>query len=473
MSSSEESTPDSLSRSASTSATVMAVDSSGKTPEEPIDELLRPPGLQGVVSLFRAFIAAAGNGLGANGIARVLQQHTKKAVIVQDAVGHVIATGDVDSRPGTGNSDWPSRPLPDNARHAVAIPNGDRWVAIACPHGEILGAISLLDSGELPTRAEDILQLEQAATVLGWELLHNRKVAEAKLALWDDFATELFEDSDVGRVRSHAHRLGYDLDRTHRAVLVMAPGPVSAELKVAVRRATERLGVKCLLTIRSNGVVLVVADELDWAELARVIETEAACKVRLGVGGPHRLEDLRRSLADAEFSLRLSSVTDKPITLFDELGVWRILARQDVSDLQELVDSWIGKLIVYDREHHSELLKTLFAYLNEAGALEATAAKLYVHRNTLKYRLTRVGELTGWDLDDPEQRFHLNLACRAYEVWQALETSEAANSSARDEDGVNGAPTTTLNQLTRPLLSSPGSSARGHARSTTKRPSPA
>jgi sugar diacid utilization regulator len=231
--------------------------------------------------------------------------------------------------------------------------------------------------------------------------------------------------------------------------------------------------VKCLLTIRSNGVVLVVADELDWTELARVIEAEGACNVRLGVGGPHRLEDLRRSLADAEFSLRLSSVTDKPITLFDELGVWRILARQDVSDLQELVDSWIGKLIVYDREHHSELLKTLFAYLNESGALEATAAKLYVHRNTLKYRLTRVEELTGWDLDDPEQRFHLNLACRAYEVWQALESSEAGSSDPRADHSDNGAATTTLSQLTRPLVSSPGSSARGHARSNTRRPSPA
>ena len=44
-----------------------------------------------------------------------------------------------------------------------------------------------------------------------------------------------------------------------------------------------------------------------------------------------------------------------------------------------------------------------------------------MHRNSLRYRLVRIAELTGWDLNDPEQRFHLDLACRAWLVQQALE----------------------------------------------------
>ena len=95
-------------------------------------------------------------------------------------------------------------------------------MAVARPRGEVLGAISLLDSGE-PTTGVDVFELEQAATVLGWELLHSRSVAEAEVALWGDFATELLEDSDVDRLRSHADRLGYDLDQPHRAVLVLPP----------------------------------------------------------------------------------------------------------------------------------------------------------------------------------------------------------------------------------------------------------
>jgi DNA-binding PucR family transcriptional regulator len=83
----------------------------------------------------------------------------------------------------------------------------------------------------------------------------------------------------------------------------------------------------------------------------------------MGVGGRYRLQDLNRSLADAEFALRLPGLTTGgPVVSFDDLGVWRLLARPDADDLQNLVIHWIGTLIDYDREHHSELLKTLCNY---------------------------------------------------------------------------------------------------------------
>ena len=154
------------------------------------------------------------------------------------------------------------------------------------------------------------------------------------------------------------------------------------------------------------------------------------------MGGRYRLQDLKRSVGDAEFALKLPGATKgQSVVSFDDLGVWRLLARPDADDLQNLVTHWIGTLIDYDREHHSELLKTLFAYLNEFGALEATAAKLFVHRNSLRYRLMRIAELTGWDLNDPEHRFHLNLACRAWLVRQVLDSPSPTNLNPRDTNG--------------------------------------
>jgi DNA-binding PucR family transcriptional regulator len=203
-------------------------------------------------------------------------------------------------------------------------------------------------------------------------------------------------------------------------------------LRETVRRATARTGADCLVTTRASGVVVVVAHELKWAELARVLRSECGSKVRVGVGGRYRLVDLSKSLADAEFALKITASAGLPVAIFDELGVWRLLARPDAGDLEELVDHWIGALIAYDRQHRSELLKTLFSYLNEFGVLEATSGKLFVHRNTLKYRLVRISELTGWDLNDPEHRFHLDLACRA---WMARQALEGSSTSPRDSGG--------------------------------------
>jgi sugar diacid utilization regulator len=384
-------------------------------------ELLRQSASLETAALFHRLIGAAVSANGVFGIAKVLQESTGRPVVIEDAVQRVLATSGLDRQSRASDTHWLTRPFPEDGFGAVPTFNVDRWVALARPRNEVLGAINLLVSGEQPT-GDDLFKLEQAAAVLGWHLQHNQEVVEAEVALRGDFITELIEDHDSDRARSHAERLGHDLNRPHRAVYVVPSVPVPSDLREIGRRVTARLGIECLATARSSGLVLAISRELDWAELASLLSGECGAEVRMGVGGRYLLGDLHRSLADAEFALKLASfATERTIVVFDELGVWRLLARPDTTDLENLVDHWIGRLIEYDREHHAELLKTLSAYLSEFGVLEATAAKIYVHRNSLKYRLKRISELTGWDLRDPEHRFHLDLACRAWLVRQALE----------------------------------------------------
>jgi hypothetical protein len=63
------------------------------------------------------------------------------------------------------------------------------------------------------------------------------------------------------------------------------------------------------------------------------------------------------------------------------------------------------------REHHSpELLATLWAYLDNGRSLEGTARELFVHPNTVRYRLKRITELLGWDPTSPRDAFVLHAA---------------------------------------------------------------
>jgi DNA-binding PucR family transcriptional regulator len=69
----------------------------------------------------------------------------------------------------------------------------------------------------------------------------------------------------------------------------------------------------------------------------------------------------------------------------------------------------VEPLAEYDRERRSDLVKTLKAYF-EAGANASEAAdRLFLHRNSLLYRLSRVEKLTGLDLKDPRARLALQL----------------------------------------------------------------
>jgi len=72
----------------------------------------------------------------------------------------------------------------------------------------------------------------------------------------------------------------------------------------------------------------------------------------------------------------------------------------------------IARLVTYDREHNTNLVETLRAWLDAFGDVIAAAAAVYVHPNTFRYRLRRLAEVGDLDLADPEARFAAMLQLR-------------------------------------------------------------
>jgi DNA-binding PucR family transcriptional regulator len=60
--------------------------------------------------------------------------------------------------------------------------------------------------------------------------------------------------------------------------------------------------------------------------------------------------------------------------------------------------------------HSADLVSTLWAYLDNGRSLEATARELFVHPNTVRYRLKRVSEVIGWDATGPREALILQTA---------------------------------------------------------------
>ena len=85
----------------------------------------------------------------------------------------------------------------------------------------------------------------------------------------------------------------------------------------------------------------------------------------------------------------------------------------------------------YDATHGSQLVMTLSEYLDRGGNYDATARALSVHRSTLKYRLRRIREVSGYDLGVPDTQFNLQLAARAWRTMQALRDPEAPGRPSR------------------------------------------
>ena len=77
----------------------------------------------------------------------------------------------------------------------------------------------------------------------------------------------------------------------------------------------------------------------------------------------------------------------------------------DLGAFRELV----GPLLAYDRERRSDLVRTLRVYFVAGANASEAADRLFLHRNSMLYRLARIEKLTGLDLKDPRARLALQL----------------------------------------------------------------
>ncbi len=268
--------------------------------------------------------------------------------------------------------------------------------------------------------------LEHGATVLSMELARLRAVAEVELRLGRDLVDELLTGAEEERALALAQGLGYDLLRPHRVVvLTISEDRDIEDLFGAVRRASRDLRAGSLVGIRGSDVVVLADADMDWDEMRRTIaQTPDGDACRIGVGGRcWRPSDFPRSLHEAQLALKVQSAAGPAqATEFDDLGVMRILAEtEELAGIDRFVERWLGALADYDRVHTSSLVATLSQYLEVGGNYAATAHTLSTHRNTVKYRLQRIREISGFDLADPDTRFNLQLATRAMQTLNALD----------------------------------------------------
>jgi purine catabolism regulator len=108
----------------------------------------------------------------------------------------------------------------------------------------------------------------------------------------------------------------------------------------------------------------------------------------------HGFEEARHALLGAAVMRRNQGVMS-----YDELGAYKYLLRiaLDPGTRDTTIDA-VAKLAQYDRERSASLLSTLEEFLGRRGNISATSDALFVHPNTLRQRLRRIGDLTGIDL---------------------------------------------------------------------------
>lgn len=113
------------------------------------------------------------------------------------------------------------------------------------------------------------------------------------------------------------------------------------------------------------------------------------------------------------------SITAKNNNLqhYDDLGVYRVMCFDELEDeMHRFYREILLPLVEYDDEKDSELVKTLQMYFQYGGNLKRISKEMYTHYNTIIYRVQRIKEITGMDLDDAEDKLSLQMALKIFDV---------------------------------------------------------
>ncbi|AZM92348.1 helix-turn-helix domain-containing protein [Streptomyces sp. W1SF4] len=378
-------------------------------------------GYQRAVHALMADIAASGGG--AEAATRALHELTGLPALVEDRFGRLTSW----SGPGRPEPYPEPDPVRQNdmlrtaAREFGPVRIRDRLIALVRPHGEILGMLALVDASD-EADEHTVFALEHAAAALALALAHLRSLAEVELRLHRELVDDLLAGTDAASAYARSEAVGHDLHRSHYVLVVeWSNRPADDAFAQTVGRAASAVGMRSLLTQRSDHIVLVADDRPHARALHEALARETGTRSgTIGVSAPsdsvpdipHRYREAQRAL-----EVRLNSRERYGTTFFDELGLYRILGPgAGRRELETFVHEWLGRLIDYDSRHHAAMVETLSRYFDCGGNYDETAASLAIHRSTLRYRLQRIREISGNDLSNVEDRLNLQVATRVWKI---------------------------------------------------------
>lgn len=315
--------------------------------------------------------------------------------------------------------------------HEMDLPGGlTRLLTPIVVGGVARGYLSLVGLGsELDSL--DHLVLEQGARICAVEMARAKAVRETEKRLKGDLLGALLnEDLDPRDALLWVESIGLDPDEPHSALRFAWGGtepPSRRRLETMVNGEVSRLELQVLVNPLGDEIVCFCpvsaldrrteALRLGRAVIEQGLVEQPENPIRCGIGtAVGELADWRVTFRQAgqalQMARRLRATTPQH---FSDLSVYRLLLQIEHSpELVAFQEELLGPLLAH--ESARELLNTLEAYFACNGNLTQAAESLFVHRNTLIYRMERIAAISGLDFELPETRLALQLALHIYRM---------------------------------------------------------
>ncbi len=286
---------------------------------------------------------------------------------------------------------------------STELPSADTWSSYPIPTGR-------RDACTLWVRQpfEDSGIIGYAQNLISVELNNMVKQRQAQRAL----CGQVLEDVIHGSLEtSEAQRrlAGVGLNSTRKNVVLLAVS--AAHHKALVSTSVPQPLENAVAAVVGKDLVVVINDDGGAAPaLARRLSdhlAEAGIHATIGIGGAYTKPN---GLRWSYFEARDAASHGLPVNEPERLSLTSLLLASEDVPLADMAHESLNPLRAFDATHGAELVTTLESYLNNNGSVAAVAEALTLHRNTVRYRLAQITELTGYDPSVTADRVQLWLS---------------------------------------------------------------
>jgi sugar diacid utilization regulator len=244
-----------------------------------------------------------------------------------------------------------------------------------------------------------------------WYDLINRKTYEIQAELQrnrTDFMNRLLmaDDNNREELFKGAKSLEWELPESASVLLIKSP---AAGLKELVPQLNAYLHAKyeTVAMVAKHGtdvVVLLPPVFGNSEEIGSCIKDYTAMKfpdksLFIGVGRETPLESFPLSYDEAKHAAKIGHATEQDLVYFESLNLYRLLYYpHKTEEMMKFFDDYYKPLKDFDAKHTSELIRTAQYYLDSGCNYSLTAKKLFLHHNTVRYRISLVEKLCNIDL---------------------------------------------------------------------------
>jgi purine catabolism regulator len=284
----------------------------------------------------------------------------------------------------------------------------------------------------------DLNAVEHAITVTALHIQHLKAVNEINQRFKDDFISHLLQgEYSTSYIKEKAKEMGWaiaDKNLVAAARIMSVNSNENWEKNYEIfnyfRDVLKRyIPLEILMGMNRNNTIIFILTgneenhtldemvDLICSARLKLMTRDQNLRIGLGIGAVcNTIELVSQSYEEALTACKLSITLGK-VCYYEELGSYSLLVELlNFKETEVYLKRLIYPIIDYDRGNNTELFKTLETFIYNNCNYREAAKKLFVHHNTIRYRLEIINKLINADLKKPENILNLMLGIKLFNL---------------------------------------------------------